>query len=129
MNISVVDPAELVKLAGVEPVRGLGISQVMPYPYNPTLPVVKEFLALLKQHGDGAEPSYTTFEEFVGAKVLTEALRRAGPNPTRSKVNAALASIEAYDVGGFRLDFGKHNRQGSRFVEVTVIGSDGRLLR
>lgn len=128
-NISVVDPIELIKLAGIESVRGLGISQVMPYPYNPTLPVVKEYLALLKQHGNGAEPSYTTFEEFIGAKVLTEALRRAGPNPSRGKVSSALASLRNYDVGGFQVDFGERNRQGSRFVEVTVIGADGRLLR
>lgn len=129
MNISVVDPAELVRLAGIEAVRGLGISQVVPYPYTPNLPVLKEFQALLKQYGDGAEPSYTAFEEFIGAKVLTEALRRAGPAPTRAKLNAALASLSPYDVGGYRVDFGARKRSGSSFVEVTVIGGDGRLLK
>src|SRR5688572_103270 len=42
-NISVVDPAELVRLAGIEHARGLGISQVVPYPYQAALPVVREF--------------------------------------------------------------------------------------
>ena len=31
-NISVVDPTELVKLAGLKNAHGLGISQVVPYP-------------------------------------------------------------------------------------------------
>ena len=32
-NISVVDPAELVKLAGLKNAHGLGISQIVPYRY------------------------------------------------------------------------------------------------
>ena len=34
-----------------------------------------------------------------------------------------------YDVGGFRITFSPDNHVGSHFVEVTVIGRDGRLLR
>ena len=41
-NISVVDPAELVKLAGLKNVHGLGISQVVPYPFGTSLPVVRQ---------------------------------------------------------------------------------------
>ncbi|WP_305017024.1 hypothetical protein [Mycobacterium tuberculosis] len=30
--------------------------------------------------------NYTSFELFLGAKVLVEGLRRAGPNPTRAQL-------------------------------------------
>jgi ABC-type branched-subunit amino acid transport system substrate-binding protein len=128
-SISVVDPAELVKLGGPDAVRGLGISQVVPYPYQPLLPAVREFQALMKRFAPGAEINYTNFEEFLGAKVLVEGLRRAGPKPTRAAVIKALESLNPYDLGGFAVSFGPDNRVGSRFVEVTVIGSSGKLLK
>ena len=128
-NISVVDPAELVKLGGIENVRGLGISQVVPYPYRPSLPVVREFQAALKKHAPGAEVNYTNFEEYLGAKVLVEALRRAGPKPSRAQVIAALESLRSFDLGGVTVSYGPKERVGSRYVEVTVIDGDGKLLK
>lgn len=128
-NISVVDPAELVKLAGLKNAHGLGISQVVPYPYMANLPVVREYQALLKQYAPKELINYTSFEEFVGAKVLVEALRRAGPNPTRAKVVKALESMGSYDTGGITVSYSPSNRIGSRYVEVTVIGSSGKLLK
>jgi len=46
-NISVVDPSEIVKLAGLKNAHGLGVSQVVPYPFMPKLPVVREYQACL----------------------------------------------------------------------------------
>ncbi|CAG1015331.1 Leu/Ile/Val-binding protein [Burkholderiaceae bacterium] len=128
-NISVVDPAELVKLGGLNNVRGLGISQVVPYPYQGGLPVVREFHETLKKYAPDQAVNYTNFEEFVGAKVLIEGLRRAGPQPTRAKVLAALESIRNHDLGGITISYGPKERVGSRYVEVTVIGSEGKLLK
>lgn len=128
-NISVVDPAELVKLAGLKNVHGLGISQVVPYPFGTSLPVVRQYQELLKKYAPAEVVNYTSFEEFVGAKVLVEALRRAGPNPTRAKVVKALESMNSFDTGGITLGYSPSNRIGSRFVEVTVVGSTGKLLK
>ena len=128
-NISVVDPAELVKLGGIENVRGLGISQVVPYPYQQTMPVVREFHEAMRKYAPKEEVNYTNFEEYLGAKVLVEALRRAGPKPTRAKVMSALESINNHNLGGVRISYGPKERVGSRFVEVTVISSQGRLLK
>lgn len=128
-NISVVDPAELVKLAGLKNVHGLGISQVVPYPFMASLPVARQYQELLKKYAPNEVVNYTSFEEFVGAKVLVEGLRRAGPNPTRAKVVKALESISSYDTGGITVGYSASNRIGSRYVEVTVIGSTGKLMK
>lgn len=129
VNISVVNPKEIVRLIGTHDARGIGIAQVMPYPYSAVLPIVKEYQQAMKKYAPKADLSYTSFEEFVGAKVLVEGLRRAGAGASREKVIQALESLSAYDVGGFTVNFSPTNRVGSRFVEITVIGQDGRLLR
>lgn len=128
-NISVVDPAEIVKLAGLKNAHGLGISQVVPYPYMPNLPVIREYQTLLAKYAPKELVNYTSFEQFLGAKVLVEALRRAGPKPTRARVVKALETMGAYDLGGITVNYSPDNRVGSRYVEVTVIGSTGKLLK
>jgi branched-chain amino acid transport system substrate-binding protein len=128
-NISVVDPAEIVKLAGQKNAQGLGISQVVPYPYMPTIPAIREYQELLKKYAPGEHLNYTSFEQFLGAKVLVEGLRRAGPNPTRAKVLKALEGMERFDLGGWSVSYGPQVRAGSKFVEVTVIGASGKLLK
>ena len=41
----------------------------------------------------------------------------------------ALESLQSYDLGGITLGYSPTNRIGSRYVEVTVIGSNGRLMK
>ncbi|MGY4830347.1 ABC transporter substrate-binding protein [Sphaerotilaceae bacterium SBD11-9] len=130
-SISVVNFKELLKNAGEDLARGVGISQVMPYPYNLSspVPVVREFHAAMKQYAPTKTISYASMEGFVAAKVLVEAVKRARGDPSREKVLAQLADMRDFDAGGFKVNFGGDNRIGSRFVEVTVIGRDGKLLR
>ncbi|EXI75643.1 MAG TPA: ABC transporter substrate-binding protein [Candidatus Accumulibacter phosphatis] len=125
MTLSPVGADLLVQELGDE-ARGIGISQVMPYPWNDTLPVVREYQKLL---GKQAKPSYYGIEAYVMAKVLVEALRKAGKDPTREKLVAALESMQSHDLGGYRVSYSANDRTGSRFVDLTVIGSGGRVLR
>jgi ABC-type branched-subunit amino acid transport system substrate-binding protein len=129
LNISVVDPAEIVKLAGLKNAHGLGVSQVVPYPFMANIPVVREYQELLKKYAPDEKINYTSFEQFLGAKVLVEGLRRAGPKPTRAKVLKALEGMERFDLGGWSVGYSPTQRAGSKFVEVTVIGATGKLMR
>ena len=128
-SISVVNFKDLLKNAGEDTVRGVGISQVMPFPYATQMPVVREFQQMMAKYQPGKTLSYASIESFIAAKVLVEAIRRSGGNPTREKVAAQLEKLNDYDAGGFMIKFGPGNRVGSRFVEVTVIGPNGKLMR
>lgn len=128
-SISVVNFRELLKNAGEDTVRGVGISQVMPFPYSPNVPVAREFQQMMAKYQPGKTVSYASMESFIAAKVLVEAIRRCGGNPTREKLIAQLEKMDNYDVGGFKVGFGPGNRVGSKFVEVTVIGPSGKLMR
>ncbi|MCK6405044.1 MAG: ABC transporter substrate-binding protein [Rhodocyclaceae bacterium] len=108
--------------------RGIGISQVMPYPFNDTTPAVREYQRLL-QTQKNTNYSYYGIEAYVTAKVMVEALRRAGKDLTREKLVQTLESMSSYDAGGFRVGFTANDRSGSRYVDLTVVGSGGRVLR
>ena len=42
---------------------------------------------------------------------------------------AALGKLSHYDLGGLELGFGPGDRTGLNFVELSIIGSDGRFRR
>jgi branched-chain amino acid transport system substrate-binding protein len=126
-NLSLLDVAEVVQLAGPEPVRNLYVTQVVPSPAMLSLPAVREFHQLMKRFAPGEGVNYTNFELFLGAKVLAEALRRCEGPPARDSVAAALESISHFDLGGITVDYGPGNRIGSRRVDFTVVGGHGEL--
>jgi branched-chain amino acid transport system substrate-binding protein len=68
-------------------------------------------------------------EGFAAAKVLVEALRRASPRFTRERILAALESMDRYDLGGLQLGFSSSDHTGLDFVDLSIIGSDGRFRR
>lgn len=127
MTLSPVGSDLLVKELGND-ARGIGISQVMPYPFNDTTPVVREYQRLL-QGAKKSNYSYYGIEGYVTAKVMIEGIRKAGKDLTREKLIQALESMTNSELGGYRINFSPSERSGSKFVDLTVIGSGGRVLR
>ena len=125
MTLSPVGADALAKELGDE-ARGIGISQVMPYPWDTTVAMVGEYQALLGKAGENA---YYGLEGMAMAKVLVEGLRRSGRDLTRDKLVSSLETLNDFDLGGYRIGFGPSNRSGSRFVDLTVIGAGGSVLR
>lgn len=126
-SISVVNGFELFQLAGADAARGVGITQVMPSPLGGVTRIAREYNEALKRFAPDEQPSYTSFEEYVGARVLIEAIRKAS-NVSPSGVMKALENTDM-DLGGFPVRFSNNNRAGSKYVEVTVISKDGKHLR
>lgn len=107
---------------------GVIISQVMPYPYSGASPVVRDYQKLLKSDGI-TDFDYGSIEGYVAARVFVEGLKRAGRDLTREKFIGALESMGNYDVGGFNVNFSPANHVGSKFVEMTIINSNGQVIR
>lgn len=119
---------QLVRLLEMDAV-GLIFAQVVPFPWFDATPIVREYRDALKAHAPHAEPSFSSLEGFINAKVLVEALRRANRKLTRESLAAALESMRNYDVGGLTVSYGAASHEGSRFVDVVVVGASGKFVR
>jgi branched-chain amino acid transport system substrate-binding protein len=126
-NVSFVGSKALAQALGNDG-RGVQISQVVPFPWDSSLPVVKEYRALLAESGKG-EPGFGTLEGFIAAKVMVEGLRRAGRNLTRDGFIKAMESMGELDVGGFKVSYSPENHNGSKFVDLTIISKDQKFVR
>ncbi len=106
---------------------GVVISQVVPFPWDTKLPVVREYKKALAEVDAKAEPSFTTFEAFLAGKAIIEALKKSGKEPTRASFMAALDATRSLDLGGHVIGFKPDDRNGSKYVDLTVVGADGKM--
>jgi ABC-type branched-subunit amino acid transport system substrate-binding protein len=126
-NVSFVGSKALADALGNEG-SGVAISQVVPFPWGSAVPVVKEYQQLAKKSGF-ADYNFSAMEGFLTAKVMVEALWRTGKNPTREGLVDALEKMQDVDLGGFYVGYSPKNHAGSKFVDLTIIGRDGKFLR
>lgn len=118
----------LVGEMGAREAHGIGISQVMPYPWNDTQPVTKDYHKALQAFAKHTNYSYYGIEGFINAKLMAEAIRKTGKDLTREKLVNTLES-NSFDLGGYKIGYSGASHNGSRFVDLTMLGRDGRVLR
>ena len=124
-NVSFVGSKALAKELG-EQGRGVQISQVMPFPWDTSIPVVKEYHKAMDEAK--AQPGFGTLEGYIAAKVMVEGLRRAGRKLDREGFIKAMESMD-YDAGGFRVSYGPESHSGSKFVDLTIISRGEKFVR
>jgi branched-chain amino acid transport system substrate-binding protein len=127
-TLSFVPAKQLADFAGEKRVRGVGISQVVPNPSSTTLPLAKEFQDFLKSpYGKGITSNPLNFEIFLNMRLAVDAIKMAGPKPTPEKVTQALTSMKGYRLAGYPISYSETNRRGSHYLDIGVIGINGRL--
>jgi branched-chain amino acid transport system substrate-binding protein len=107
--------------------RGVIVTQVFPSERSGAIAMVAEAAGLAKQRNLVLSPAM--LEGFAAAKVLVEGLRRASPRPAREKLQAALENLAHFDLGGLELGFSRTSHTGLSFVDLSIIGADGRFRR
>ena len=123
MNVSFVGTAGLQDSLSSGQSSGIGISQVVPFPWDRRIPVVAQYQRLMLRHQRRARYGFTSLEGFLAARWLGEALQRAGANPSREALVAAFESMYSIDLGGYRLALSSRDHQASDFVDLTFLGS------
>jgi ABC-type branched-subunit amino acid transport system substrate-binding protein len=107
--------------------RGVVVTQVVPFPTS-TLPLARSYRDAMRSAGH-TDLNHLSFEGFINAQVLAEALKRAGRQLTWQSFLAAVGGMKQFNVGGLSLAFGNGAASASGFVELTMIDSGGRLIK
>lgn len=125
-GLSVLSAANLYKELGANS-RGITLTQANPLP-NSKVPFVRDDFNKLMAVAGITNPQVEHVEGYIAARVMLEALRRAGPGVDRDSLVKALEGLRNFDLGGYVVDFGPGRREGSQQVFITMITVDGRLV-
>jgi ABC-type branched-subunit amino acid transport system substrate-binding protein len=125
--LSLADPEQLARALGADG-AGLALSQVVPPLAQVSLPVVAEYRAAIEAETGRKDYSPASLEAYLAARVLAEAVRRAGPALTRDALLLALDAMSYHDVGGYTVSFSRSNRQGSARNYLMALTREGKLL-
>ncbi|EAQ44833.1 MAG: ABC transporter substrate-binding protein [Roseobacter sp. MedPE-SWde] len=101
------------------------ISQVVPFPWDSSVPAVAQYQAALKAVDPDANPGFVTLEGYLTGRLALAALDAAGTDLTRESYLAALGDLQTLDFGGVTMTFGPDDNQGMDDVFLTRITKDG----
>lgn len=124
LNISFTGSKALAKELGAEG-EGIIITQVVPFPFDTSLPLVAEYQEALKAFNPDAEPGFVSLEGYMVGKLAAEALSKVEGDLTRESFLDAFANTGAFDLGGVTLTYGADDNQGMDDVFLSAIKADG----
>ena len=101
------------------------ISQVVPFPWDATVPAVAQYQAALKAVAPDANPGFVTLEGYLTGRLALAALEAAGADLTRQSYLDALGGLQTLDFGGVTMTFGPDDNQGMDSVFLTRITKGG----
>lgn len=125
LGVSAMSSQALYKALGAQ-VEGMLLTQTVPFPWNARLGIVREYQKRMAEAN--APISFDTMDGYVSARLLVEALRAAGPNPSRKAFMAALESMQNRDLEGLHVSYSRNTRSLVRLVDISMINRDNKLI-
>jgi ABC-type branched-subunit amino acid transport system substrate-binding protein len=101
------------------------ISQVVPFPWDTSRPVVAQYTAALQNFDSAAKPGFVSLEGYIVGRLAIAALEATGKDLTRESYLQAMANLSTVDLGGVSMIFGEGDNQGMDDVFLTRITADG----
>jgi ABC-type branched-subunit amino acid transport system substrate-binding protein len=125
-NVSFVGSLALSQALGKDG-AGVQITQVVPFPWARSVPVVREYQEAMIANGD-RNFDFTSLEGYIAARVMARGLESAGKALTRARFIEAMNNMRNFDMGGFIVSFSSTNHSGSTMVDTTIIDVNGGFV-
>jgi ABC-type branched-subunit amino acid transport system substrate-binding protein len=124
-NISFVGTKALMKELGAAG-EGCIISQVVTFPYDQSVAVVKEYTETMQKFKPDVETGFVSLEGYLVGKFFAQAASKVKGELTREGLIQAVQSTGTFDLGGITLKLGANDHQGMDDVFLTII-KDGKI--
>jgi branched-chain amino acid transport system substrate-binding protein len=126
VNVSFVGSEALAKELGADG-AGVIVTQVVPFPYDTSIPLIAHYQAALATIEPTSEPGFVSLEGYIAGWVAVLASRQVEGELTREALLSVFSHDAVFDLDGMVLRFGPGRNFGSDKVFVTVLGADGKF--
>lgn len=123
--LSVMSSDALYKALG-EQTQGMIFTQIVPFPWSSKLGIARDYQMLMKENK--IPLSVDSMEGYVSARLLVEGLKAAGTKATRASFIAGVEAMKSKDMGGLQVSFSPADHSMIRWVDITMIGKNGKLI-
>jgi ABC-type branched-subunit amino acid transport system substrate-binding protein len=128
INVSAVESSSLrdeLMLLGGKYAKGVIVTQVVPS-IDSHSSLVLEYKAALGKYFAHEAPDLVSLQGYIQARILIEALRRAGRDLDTEKVVDVLDNMRDYDIGlGVLINFSRSDHQAIHKIWATQLNEDG----
>lgn len=107
--------------------QGMVFSQVVPSPWERKREIAREYQDAANKASANPELSYGGLEGYMTAKALVMALRATGRELTRASFVKTMETAR-FELGGVAARYTPGEHEGSRFVDLSMVGRDGRFI-
>jgi branched-chain amino acid transport system substrate-binding protein len=107
--------------------QGMVFAQVVPSPWERKREIAREYQDATRRAKADAEFSYGGLEGYMTAKALALAFKATGRDLSRASFIKTLES-SSFDLGGVRVRYAPGEREGSRFVDLSMVNREGRFI-
>ena len=106
---------------------GVVVTEVVPFPGDPSLGIVGKYQAALLASKPDAKPNFVSLEGYIVGRLMVMALEKIPGEITRQALLDTIAKTGSFDMGGMNLVYAADNNRGSSQVFLVVIQPDGSV--
>lgn len=97
------------------------ISQVVPDPKDPAIPLIKEYMQSMRRYQHGAPLSFTSLEGYIAGRLFAKIADSVAGELTRESFVSTMQTVGSFNLGGVILTFGPEDHQGMDTIYLTTI--------
>ena len=109
--------------------RDVIVSQVVPYPEDREIPLVKEYTEAMRKYQHDYPISFISLEGYIAGKLFFQIARSVQGELTRENFISTMEKTGRFDLGGLVLQFGPGDHQGMETIYLTGISPALRKIQ